>query len=154
MFSEAEDEAPRIQQLYSAEAAEAISYGTFMKVQLQGKDTANGALSRMLSWLYANVEFSAAALATELSLTRWADDDQFGFAGEHVWLPGASGSASVVQQKCCRGPISYRTFMKGQLQGKETANGTLSRMLSWLYANVEFSAAALATELSDWLGRR
>jgi hypothetical protein len=88
LFSEAEDEAPRIQELYSTDAAEAISYGTFMKVQLQGKDTANGVLGRMLSWLYANVEFSAAALATELSVTRWADDDQFGFAGDHVWLPG------------------------------------------------------------------
>ena len=73
---------------YSSACADAISFGTFMKVHLAGKDTANGTLAKMLSWLYTNAEFSAAALATELSVTRWSDDDHFGFTGDHVWLPG------------------------------------------------------------------
>jgi uncharacterized membrane protein YbhN (UPF0104 family) len=47
-------------------------------------------LQALLRWLYTNAEFSAAALATDLSVTRWADDDAFAFEGDHVWLPGAA----------------------------------------------------------------
>ena len=88
VFLQAEEAALQVPEQYSAAAAEAISFGTFMKVQLAGKDTANGTLAKMLQWLYTNAEFSAAALATELSVTRWSDDDHFGFSGDHAWLPG------------------------------------------------------------------
>jgi hypothetical protein len=88
VFLSAEEEALRVPEQYSAAAADAISFGTFMKVMLASKDSPGGTLAKMLSWLYTNAEFSAAALATELSVTRWSDDDQFGFSGDHVWLPG------------------------------------------------------------------
>jgi hypothetical protein len=67
---------------------DAISYGTYMNLEIE-KHAGNSELSNMMKWLYANVEFSAAALATNLSVSRWADDDQYGFTGDHVWLAGA-----------------------------------------------------------------
>jgi hypothetical protein len=88
VFLRAEEAALRVPEQYSAPAAEAISFGTFMRVQLAGKATASGTLAKMLSWLYTNAEFSAAAVATELSVTRWSDDDHFAFSGDHAWLPG------------------------------------------------------------------
>lgn len=92
---------------YSAAAADSISYGTFMQLQLAGKDTADGALGNMLGWLYTNAEFSAAALATELSVMRWADDDQFGFAGDHVWLPGATLRCRLARPSASTSPAAY-----------------------------------------------
>jgi hypothetical protein len=57
----------------------------------------------LLRWLYTNAEFSAAALATDLSVMRWADDDAFAFEGDHVWLPGTAdhvvGAATHIG--CC-----------------------------------------------------
>ena len=88
VFLDAEEASLRVPEQYSAAAAEALSFGTFLRVHLAGKDTADGSLAKMLRWLYTNAEFSAAALATELSVTRWSDDDHFGFGGDHAWLPG------------------------------------------------------------------
>jgi hypothetical protein len=71
----------------------------------------------MMQWLYANVEFSAAALATELSVSRWADDDQFGFTGDHVWLAGTYPApqapkerVSLVDVYCCMGTSSPNKY--------------------------------------------
>ena len=87
-WSIAENEALLINEQYSAEAAEVISLGTFFKVKLADKFKRGHPLSNILRWMYANTEFSAAALATDLSVTRWADDDKFEFGGAHVWLAG------------------------------------------------------------------
>lgn len=89
LFMEAEEEAMEIPEKYTPATADSISYGTFMKLKMEEQADGSEALHNMLRWLYANAEFSAAAVATELSVTRWADDDQFGFSGDHVWLPGA-----------------------------------------------------------------
>lgn len=111
MFLGAEEEALRVPEQYSAAAADAISFGTFMKVMLDGKDSPGGTLAKMLSWLYTNAEFSAAALATELSVTRWSDDDQFGFSGDHVWLPGAHFTPSPMPAfpLLCKRPCNVGT---------------------------------------------
>ena len=105
MFLKAEEEALKVPERYSAAAAEAISLGTFLQVALKGKDSSGGTLGRMLQWLYTNAEFSAAALATDLSVTRWSDDDQFGFSGDHVWLPGMS---------CSRTPVASSLWHQSQ----------------------------------------
>lgn len=97
---EAEEEAMEIPDRYTAAAADSISYGTFMKLRMQEDAEGDTVLHNMLRWLYANAEFSAAAVATELSVTRWADDDQFGFTGDHVWLPGATARLSSHLHQC------------------------------------------------------
>lgn len=94
LYFEAEDDALELQDLYSPAAVDAISYGTYMKLQI-AKHSGDTQLSNMMQWLYANVEFSAAALATDLSVSRWADDDQFGFTGDHVWLAGTPPTVGV-----------------------------------------------------------
>lgn len=94
LYFEAEDDALELQDMYSPAAVDAISYGTYMKLQI-AQHSDNKDLSNMMQWLYANVEFSAAALATDLSVSRWADDDQFGFSGDHVWLAGACAPLEV-----------------------------------------------------------
>lgn len=85
---------------YTAAAADSISYGTFMKLKMEEDADGNEALHNMLRWLYANAEFSAAAVATELSVTRWADDDQYGFTGDHVWLPGTPAAVLLKTLPC------------------------------------------------------
>lgn len=107
MYFEAEDEALELQDFYSPAAVDAISYGTYMKLQI-AKHSKNEELCNMMHWLYANVEFSAAALATDLSVSRWADDDQFGFTGDHVWLAGACCSP-----RCTSIVLTTETAAKG-----------------------------------------
>jgi hypothetical protein len=94
LFTKVEHEALEFQEYISPAAADSVSYGTFMRVKLEQYTKKDKSLILLLRWLYANAEFSAAALATNLSLTRWADDDDFEFSGEHVWLPGMFSQAS------------------------------------------------------------
>jgi hypothetical protein len=88
LYTEAEERALEIVEQYSSAAADSISYGTFMKLQI-AELADSPAVGNMMRWLYANAEFSAAAVATELSVARWAEDDQFSFSGDHIWIPGA-----------------------------------------------------------------
>lgn len=103
----AEEEVLEVGEQYAPDTAEALSLGTLMRVKLREQLRPGHALRPMLQWLYSNAEFSAAALATDLSATRWADDDLFGYSGDHVWLPG--GNARLVKALAEEVPILYNT---------------------------------------------
>lgn len=106
-FNELLDRASKWRREVSA-VSEYMSLGSTLEtLRGLGNFTLNSEESQILDWHFANLEFSNAALLSDLSLAYWDQDDAYEMGGDHCFLNG--GNVELINALAAGLPIFYDT---------------------------------------------